>query len=70
MPSPAVALSPNYFVRSVSALSILAIPMLLSFFILYGALCGLKVYDEFVEGAKAGFGVILKIIPFLVTMLV
>jgi len=62
--------SPSYFVRSVSALSLLAIPMLLSFFILYGALCGLKVYDEFVEGAKEGFGVILKIIPFLVTMLV
>jgi spore maturation protein SpmA len=62
--------SPGYFVRSVSALSILAIPFLLAFFILYGALCGLKVYDEFVEGAKEGFGVILKIIPFLVTMLV
>jgi spore maturation protein SpmB len=60
----------NYFVRSVSALSILAIPLLLSFFTLYGAICGLKVYDEFVEGAKEGFGVILKIIPFLVTMLV
>jgi spore maturation protein B len=28
-----------------------------------------KVYEEFVEGAKEGFGVILKIIPFLVTML-
>jgi len=62
--------SPGYFVRSVSALSILAIPFLLAFFTLYGALCGLKVYDEFVEGAKEGFGVILKIIPFLVTMLV
>ena len=60
----------SYFVRSVSALSLLAIPMLLSFFILYGALCGLKVYDEFVEGAKEGFSVILRIIPFLVTMLV
>ena len=62
--------SPSYFVRSVSALSILAIPLLISFFILYAALCRLKVYDEFVEGAKEGFGVILKIIPFLVTMLV
>lgn len=62
--------SSNYFVRSVSALSILAIPLFLSFFTLYAALCGLKVYDEFVEGAKEGFGVILKIIPFLVTMLV
>ena len=70
LPYGPIAPSPSYFVRSVSALSLLAIPMLLSFFILYGALCGLKVYDEFVEGAKEGFNVILKIIPFLVTMLV
>ncbi len=62
--------SPSYFVRGVSTLSLLAIPLLISFFILYAALRGLKVYDEFVEGAKEGFGVILKIIPFLVTMLV
>jgi spore maturation protein SpmA len=60
----------NGFVRSVNALSILAIPFLLSFFPLYAAARGVKVYDEFVEGAKEGFGVILKIIPFLVTMLV
>src|SRR5205823_4852417 len=60
----------NLFVRSVNALSILAIPFLLSFFPLYAAVRGVKVYDEFVEGAKEGFGVILKIIPFLVTMLV
>jgi spore maturation protein SpmA len=60
----------NVFVRSVNALSILAIPFLLSFFPLYAAARGVKVYDEFVDGAKEGFGVILKIIPFLVTMLV
>jgi spore maturation protein SpmA len=60
----------NVFVRSVNALSILAIPFLLSFFPLYAAARGVKIYDEFVEGAKEGFGVILKIIPFLVTMLV
>jgi spore maturation protein SpmA len=70
-----VALAPevaaqSVFVRSVNALSILAIPFLLSFFPLYAAARGVKVYDEFVEGAKEGFGVILKIIPFLVTMLV
>jgi spore maturation protein B len=58
------------FVRSVNALSILAIPFLLSFFPLYAASLGIKVYDEFVEGAKEGFNVILRIIPFLVTMLV
>src|SRR5947207_10512591 len=60
----------NIFVRSVNALSILAIAFLLSFLPLYAAARGVKVYDEFVEGAKEGFGVILKIIPFLVTMLV
>jgi spore maturation protein SpmA len=58
------------FVRSVNALSILAIPFLLSFFPVYAATRSVKVYEEFVEGAKEGFGVILKIIPFLVTMLV
>ncbi|MEY2504231.1 MAG: hypothetical protein QOG27_511, partial [Verrucomicrobiota bacterium] len=58
------------FVRSVNGLSILAIPFLLSFFPVYAATRGIKVYEEFVEGAKEGFGVILKIIPFLVTMLV
>src|SRR5437588_4900154 len=60
----------NTFVRSVNILSILAIPFLLSFFPVYAATRRIKVYEEFVEGAKEAFGVILKIIPFLVTMLV
>jgi len=64
------AAAQNVFVRGVNALSILAIPFLLSFFPLYAAARGVRVYEEFVEGAKEGFGVILKIIPFLVTMLV
>jgi spore maturation protein SpmA len=60
----------SIFVRSVNALSLLAIPFLLAFFPTYAAVRGIKVYDEFVEGAKEGFSVILRIIPFLVTMLV
>jgi len=60
----------NPFARMVNALSILAIPFLLSFFPIYAAARGIKVYDEFVEGAKESFNVILRIIPFLVTMLV
>jgi spore maturation protein SpmA len=70
VPMTPEAASQNFFVRSVNALSLLAIPFLLSFFPLYAAGRGVKVYDEFVDGAKEGFGVILKIIPFLVTMLV
>jgi spore maturation protein SpmA len=70
VPMAGDAAAQNVFVRSVNALSILAIPFLLSFFPLYAAAHGVKVYEEFVEGAKEGFSVILKIIPFLVTMLV
>jgi spore maturation protein SpmA len=67
---PPDAIPQNDFVRAVNALSILAIPFLLTFFPVYAATRGIKVYDEFVEGAKEGFNVILRIIPFLVTMLV
>jgi len=69
-PADPNATNQNTFVRSVNTLSILAIPFLLSFFPIYAATRRIKVYEEFVEGAKEGFGVILKIIPFLVTMLV
>ncbi len=70
LPLTPEAAGQSIFVRSINALSILAIPFLLSFFPLYALSRGLKVYDEFVEGAKEGFGVVLRIIPFLVTMLV
>jgi spore maturation protein SpmA len=62
--------SPSPFLRGVNAVSLLAIPFLLAFFPLYAALRGVKVYEEFVEGAKEGFQVAVRIIPFLVAMLV
>jgi hypothetical protein len=45
-PMAADVAAQNVFVRSVNALSILAIPFLLSFFPLYAAARGVKVYDE------------------------
>jgi spore maturation protein SpmA len=57
-------------VRAVNALSLVAIPLLLAFFPLYAGLRGLAVYEEFVEGAKEGFNVAIRIIPFLVAILV
>ncbi|MGZ4966137.1 MAG: nucleoside recognition domain-containing protein [Chthoniobacterales bacterium] len=57
-------------VRSLFAISILAVPFLLSFFPLYAALRGVKVYEQFVEGAREAFEVAKRIIPFLVAMLV
>ncbi|MEI6494047.1 MAG: spore maturation protein [Verrucomicrobiota bacterium] len=50
-------------------MSYLAIPFLVGFFPLYAALCRVKVYEEFVEGAKEGFQVAIKIIPYLVAII-
>ena len=60
----------GWFASCVEAVSLLAIPFLLSFFPLYAALKRVPVYEEFVEGAKEGFQVALRIIPFLVAILV
>jgi spore maturation protein SpmA len=57
------------FVRVVNTISVMAIPFLLSFFPLYAALKGIKVYEEVVEGGKEGFQVAIRIIPYLVMML-
>jgi spore maturation protein SpmA len=56
--------------RAIGTLSLLAVPFLLVFFPFYAALRGVKVYEEFVEGAKEGFQVAVRVIPFLVAILV
>jgi spore maturation protein SpmA len=61
---------PTFAVRTVKALSLLAIPFLIALFPLYAALRHVQVYEEFVEGAKEGFQIGIRIIPFLVAMLV
>src|SRR5713101_4216892 len=52
------------------AISLWAIPVLLVGIPLIGMIRGLKVYDVFIEGAKEGFQVAVRIIPFLVGILV
>jgi len=69
-PLPAAMQQQNSLVRSLNTLSLLAVPFLLSFFPLYAALRRVKVYEEFVEGAKEGFQVAVTIIPYLVAILV
>ena len=51
-------------------MSILAIPGIIFIFLGYGYLKKVAVYEKFVEGAKEGFDVGVKIIPYLVAMLV
>ena len=53
-----------------SILSALAVPALLLFFLVYGAMKKVPVYETAVEGAKEGFTIAVKIIPYLVLMLV
>ncbi len=62
--------TPEFFKSIIQIISILAIPMLIFIFIGYGALKKVKVYEKFVEGAKEGFDVAVRIIPYLVAMLV
>lgn len=55
---------------ALDAISLWAIPVMLVGIPLFGMIRKVKVYDVFVEGAKEGFEVAVKIIPFLVGILV
>lgn len=54
----------------ISHVSVWAIPIFLLGIPVYGAIKGVKVYESFVEGAKEGFKVGVRIIPYLVAILV
>jgi spore maturation protein B len=58
------------FLQVMTVFSMMAIPFLLGFFPLYAFLKGVPVYEEFIEGAKEGFQVALRIFPYLVAILV
>jgi len=55
---------------TLDAISLWAIPVLLVVIPLIGIIRKVKVYDVFVDGAKEGFEVAVRIIPFLVGILV
>lgn len=52
------------------AISPWVIPMLMVGFLLFGAFKRVPIYEAFVEGAKEGFQVAVRIIPYLVAILV
>jgi spore maturation protein SpmA len=64
------SISTNVFKNVVQIISTVAIPFLIVFFIGFGVVKKVKVYEKFVEGAKEGFNIAVRIIPFLVAMLV
>lgn len=67
---PADMVGQAAWIRLLNAVSILAVPFMVAFFPFYAWLRKLPVYEEFVEGAKDGFGVAVQIIPYFVAMLV
>jgi len=60
----------EYFKLTMDWMSIAVIPLMLLGFIGLAYFRKVKVYEKFVEGAKEGFEVGVKIIPYLVAMLV
>lgn len=45
------------------------IPLIILFIVVYGMLKGVKVYECFVEGAKDGLSICLRIFPYLLAMI-
>jgi spore maturation protein B len=58
------------FRNIINIISAVAIPLMFFIFLGWGFVKKVKVYEVFVEGAKDGFQVAVKIIPYLVAMLV
>ncbi len=58
------------FTRWINSISLLAVPFSIVFLVLFALTRGVRVYEEFVEGAKEGFETGIRIIPYLVAMLV
>lgn len=60
----------EWYMRLIRFVSATAIPSAMGFFVLYAALAGVKVFEQMVDGAKDGMGVIFRVIPYVVAMLV
>lgn len=58
------------FKTVIQVVSTLAIPLIILLFVGYGVVKKVKIYETFVEGAKEGFQIAVRIIPYLVAMLV
>ena len=62
-------MSMESFSSILGLISILAIPCLILVVVVYGAARKIRIYEVFIEGAKEGFTIGVRIIPYLVAML-
>lgn len=63
-------ISVDFVKKTIELFSTIAIPLIIALFVGAGLYKKVKVYETFVEGAKEGFNIAVKIIPYLVAMLV
>lgn len=56
-------------IHTISLFSTLAIPLIVVVFLVFGLFKRINLYENFIEGAKDGFNIAIKIIPFLAAML-
>ncbi len=59
----------DIFRTVINYISVLAIPLMIAVFLIWGFVKKVRVYEVFVEGAKDGFQTAVRIIPYLVAML-
>ncbi len=64
------SIDPDIFKSIIQIVSTVAIPFIIIAFVTFGAFKKVKIYEVFVEGAKEGFEIAVRIIPYLVAMLV
>ncbi|MBK7378446.1 MAG: spore maturation protein [Ignavibacteriales bacterium] len=62
-------ISSESLISALSLFSTLAIPFIIVSFLVFGLFKKINLYENFIEGAKEGFNIAIKIIPFLVAML-
>lgn len=60
----------DVFRSIINIVAVAAIPLVIVVFLAWGWVKRVKVYEQFVEGAKDGFTTAIRIIPYLVAMLV
>ena len=55
--------------KIVSFISTASLPLFLAIAVIYGLIKKVDVYEAFIEGAKKGFGLCLRILPYMVAMM-
>ena len=56
-------------IKTLNSISIYILPFIISVIFIYGIIKKTPIYESFVDGAKDGFGIAIKIIPYLIAIM-